>query len=220
MGEILIINPNSSVAMTGSMDGCLDILRTATRHRFASATLPQSPPLIETDSHVAEVVPHLLEAIAERDADAYVIGCFSDPGLAQARGATRRPVVGIAEAAYLTALSLGRRFGVVSLGPSSIARHRRYLEALGFDGRLAGDRSIDANIERLAGPDIVETVVRVGRKLRDQDGADVLILGCAGLGAHREAVQAELGLAVVDPVQAGASMAATLLDLGLSPKAA
>lgn len=220
LGEILIINPNSSVAMTEAMDGCLGIVRSATQHRLACSTLSKSPPLIESDAHVAEVVPHILDEIAARAAAAYVIACFSDPGLAQARAATRKPVVGIAEAAYLTALSLGRRFGIVSLGPSSIARHLRYLEALRFDTRLAGDRSIDAKLDHFVGRDIVDTVVRVGRRLRDEDGADVVILGCAGLGSYREAVEAELGLAVVDPVQAGATLAATMLDLRMTPKAA
>ena len=220
MGEILVINPNSSVAMTTSMDACLGIVRTATQHRITCSTLSRSPPLIQSDAHVAEVIPHILNEIAERRADAYVVACFSDPGLVEARVVTDKPVVGIAEAAYLTALSLGRRFGVVSLGPSSIARHFGYLKTLHFDARLAGDRSIDADLEHLVGQGIVDTVVRVGRKLRDQDGADVIVLGCAGLGLHREAVEAELGLTVVDPVQAGVAMAATMLDLRLKPKAA
>ena len=201
------------------MDACLGIVRDATHHRLVCSTLAKSPPLIETDAHTLEVVPNILEEVATRDADAYVIACFSDPGLAAVRKATRKPVVGIAEAAYLTALGLGHQFGIVSLGPSSIARHLRYLKTLGFDSRLAGDRSIDASIDSLVGQDIVETVVRVGHKLK-QDGADVVILGCAGLGSYREAVEAELGLAVVDPVQVGASMAATMLDLRLTPKAA
>ena len=220
MGDILVINPNSSVAMTAAMDGCLGIVRAATHHRIACSTLSRSPALIHTDAHVAEVIPHILDEIAHRAADAYVVACFSDPGLAEARAATGKPVVGIAEAAYLTALGLGQRFGVVSLGPSSIARHLRYLKMLRFDARLAGDRSIDADPEHLAGQAIVDTVVRVGRRLRDEDGADVIILGCAGLGHHREAVEAELALAVVDPVQAGVAMATTMLDLRLTPKAA
>lgn len=220
MGDILVINPNSSVAMTKSMDACLGIVRDGAHHRITCSTLAKSPALISSDEDVAEVIPHILEEIGSRQADAYVVGCFSDPGLAQARAVGRGPVVGIAEAAYLTALGLGQRFGVVSLGPSSIARHLRYLKALRFDARLAGDRAIGIDVERSSGRDIVDALLRVGRDLRDRDGADVIILGCAGLGSHREAVEAELGLAVVDPVQAGASMAATLLDLRFTPKAA
>ena len=165
------------------------------------------------------VVPLLEEAVAESDADAFVVACFSDPGIDRVRRATVRPVAGIAESAYLAALGLGRRFGIVSLGPSSIGRHLRYLKALRLDGRLAGDRSIDMTIPELMANDVVDTVARTGRLLRDEDGADVVILGCAGLGAYRQAMEAELGLPIVDPVQAGVALACTNLGLAYRTRA-
>src|SRR5690606_15426016 len=138
----------------------------------------KSPPGIETDAHVAQVIPNILEAVSASDADAIVLACFSDPGIAQVRARLDRPVVGIAEAAYLTALGLGTRFGIVSLGQSSIDRHLRYLKTLQFNGRLAGDRSIDMTVVQLMATDVVETVSRTARLLRDADGADAVILGC------------------------------------------
>ena len=195
------------------MEACLDLVEQSTRHHLHCIELAKSPPGIETDDHVAEVIPIILEAVASSDAAAFVLGCFSDPGIEVVRQSTGKPVVGIAESAYLAAMSLGQRFGVVSLGPSSIARHLRYLKRLGIDGRLAGDRSIDMTVVEMMAGDVVETVVRVGRELRDTDGADVVILGCAGLGSYRAAMEAELGLPIVDPVQAGAALACTRLDL-------
>lgn len=219
MASILVINPNSSPSVTRSMQDCLSIVTDTSRHDITLTELAKSPPGIETDAHVEMVVPNIIERIGAHDADAYVLACFSDPGIDRVRATTARPVIGIAEAAYLTALGLGRRFGVVSLGPSSIGRHLRYLEALKIDGRLAGDRSIDMTIPQLMATDVVETVVRTGRKLRDEDGADVVILGCAGLGSYRAALQRALGLPVVDPVQAGVALAVTTLDLQYRMKA-
>lgn len=213
MSQILVINPNSSVSVTRSMETCLQPVIAATRHEIFCTELKKSPPGIETDEHVAEVIPHVLDAVRTSDADAFVLACFSDPGIAEVRAATRRPVAGIAESAYLAALGLGRRFGIISLGPSSIARHLRYLKALDLDHRLAGDRSIDMTVVQLMTTDVVETVARTGRLLRDEDKADVVILGCAGLGSYRAALQEALGLPVVDPVQAGVALAATHLDL-------
>jgi allantoin racemase len=213
MTSILVINPNSSPSVTRSMQGCLDIVTARTAHEVTCIELPKSPPGIETDDHVAMVIPNIIEKITEVNADAYVLSCFSDPGIDVVRGVTAKPIIGIAEAAYLAALGLGKRFGIVSLGPSSIGRHLRYLKTLKLDGRLAGDRSIDMTIPQLMATDVVETVVRTGRKLRDEDGADVVILGCAGLGSYRAAMEAALGLPVVDPVQAGVSLACTTLDL-------
>jgi Asp/Glu/hydantoin racemase len=60
---------------------------------------------------------------------------------------------------------------------------------------------------------VVDIVSKTGRLLRDEDGADVLILGCAGLGGYRDALQQSLGIPVVDPVQAGAMLACNSLDL-------
>lgn len=219
MASILVINPNSSPSVTRSMEGCLGIVTSRTDHDVRCIELPKSPPGIETDDHVAMVVPNILEKIAETDADAYVLSCFSDPGIATVRAATSKPVIGIAESAYLAALGLGKRFGIVSLGPSSIGRHKRYLDALELTPRMAGDRSIDMTIPQLMANDVVDVVVRTGVKLRDEDGADVVILGCAGLGNYRAALEDALGLPIVDPVQAGVALAVTTLDLKYRTKA-
>lgn len=212
MGNILVINPNSSKAVTQSMEACLEPLFDR-RHAIRCIELAKSPPGIETDEHVDDVIPYLVEAARDARADAIVVSCFSDPGIDAVRAAANVPVTGIAEAAYLAALGLGARFGIVSLGPSSIARHRRYLEKLNLQARLAGDRSIDMTIVQLVATDVVDRVCAIATQLRDKDGADVIILGCAGLGSYREAIQGRLRLPVVDPVQAGVALACTHADL-------
>ncbi|MBF9035292.1 hydantoin racemase [Rhodobacterales bacterium HKCCE2091] len=212
--RIIALNPNSSTEVTALMDACLAPLRAVTRHEIVCTELPDAPIGIETDDHVRDVAPMVQGFIADTDADAVVVACFSDPGVALARAEAAIPVVGIAEAAYYAALQLGRRFGVVSLGASSIARHARHIEALGLTGRLAGDRSIGMTVaEGHSHPGADAAIRRVSDDLTGTDGADCLILGCAGLGARRPALQALLGLPVIDPVQAGVAAAITLLDL-------
>lgn len=213
MANILVINPNSSETVTRSMDACLDSVRRGVAQSIQCVTLETAPPGIETDAHIAEVTPKVRARIADTPADAYVVACFSDPGVGQARQDTPRPVIGIGEAGYLAAIGLGGRFGVVSIVEASIGRHRRHLESLGLSARLAGDRPIGFGVAELGGPAVIEALVRVGHELRDRDGADTLVLGCAGMGGFRAAVEAELGLPVVDPVQAGALLAANALTL-------
>lgn len=219
MARILVINPNSSVSVTRSMEACLAPVIEATHHAIECTELSRSPPGIETDDHVAEVVPYLIDRVSEDDADSIVLACFSDPGIRTVRAAAQVPVVGIAEAAYLAALGLGEKFGIVSMGPSSIVRHLRYLKDLKIDGRLAGDRSIDMTVVELMAGNVVDTIVKTGKLLRDEDGADVIILGCAGLGGYRAALEAELGVPVVDPVQAGVALACANVDLRYRKKA-
>ncbi len=212
--KIIVLNPNSSRAVTASMAACLSDMAGLSRHRIVCTELADAPEGIETDGHVAEVAPMVARFAEICEADALVVACFSDPGVALARQAAAMPVIGIAEAAYCTALQLCDRFGVVSLGPSSIARHAAQIGRLGLSARLAGDRSANLTVaEGHSAADAFDKVARVARELVDEDGAGAVILGCAGLGEKRMALQDALGLPVIDPVQAGVATAITHLDM-------
>ena len=205
-GPIVVINPNSTQAVTEGIAAALDGLNEAV---IECVTLTEGPPGIESDEHVVTVVAPLCDLVrARRDAGAFVNACFSDPGLAELRRVAHCPVFGIGESAYRTALDLGARFGVLSILEASVARHCRYIAELGLAERCAGDRALGLGIRELA--DEARTRARllaVGRALRDDDGADVLILGCAGMAGHRRALEDALGLPVVEPCQAAVARA-------------
>jgi Asp/Glu/hydantoin racemase len=215
--RILVINPNSTTAVTRGIDDALQPLRMAGGPEIEAATLAEGPPGIETQAHVESVVQPLCRMIAARDNDAaaFVIACYSDPGLYMAREITRKPVLGIAECGILTALTLGLRFGVISILKKSIPRHIRYVAQMGLTGRMAGDRAIDLGVVELS--DESRTLGRMvdsGKALRDTDGADVLIMGCAGMARYRERLQKEIGIPVVEPTQAAVGMAISRVRLG------
>lgn len=214
MARILVINPNSSANVTASMDRGLDPVREVASMAIESVTLAEGPPGIETQEHIESVVLPLAALIRREVADAYVIACFSDPGIALAREISRRPVLGIAESSFQMALGLGYRFGIIAIRGMSIPRHKRYVRQLGLESRLAGDRAIDVGVTELEGAAVIDRVVEVGRQLRDEDGADVLILGCAGMGHWRAAAEDALGMPVVDPTQAAVARAVGVLSLG------
>ena len=212
--RIVILNPNSTQAVTDGIDTALEPLRLGGGPEIECATLAEGPPGIETDAHVAEVVAPVARFVASRegDAGAFIIACFSDPGLAEARRATRRPVLGMAACGIFTAIGLGPRFGVISVVDEAIARHLRYYDALGIGSRLAGDRAVGIGVTGLADERrAFERMTATGRALRDRDGADVLVLGCAGMSRYRERLESALGLPVVDPVLAAAGMAISVL---------
>ena len=215
MPRILVLNPNSSATITASIADGLGPLSAVTRHEIVCTELPDAPAGIESDADVAQVTQMVPQAILAAQANAAVIACFSDPGVTQTRAALPdRPVIGIAEAAYYAALSLGDRFGVISLGPASVVRHAAHLARIGLTERLAGDRDIGMSVAEGNRPESFATIQDVALELRDHDGAQVLILGCAGMGLHRAALQDALGLPVIDPVQAAVAAAVTQLDLG------
>lgn len=220
MKRILVLNPNSSPAVTAAMDASLDLLRgRQSGFEIICETLSAGPPGIETQEHVESVVLPIVRHFEARPADAYVIGCFSDPGLALARETLGRPVLGIAESAFHLATGLGHRFGIVAIRKGSIPRHMRAVRSLGFADRLAGDRPLEIGVTQMQGEGVVERIVEVGAELRDRDGADVLILGCASMGTYRGEIERRLGLCVVDPTQAAVMRAMALLSLGYAQAA-
>jgi Asp/Glu/hydantoin racemase len=208
---IIVINPNSSQAVTQGMDLALTDLRRPEDPAIHCVTLAEGPPGIETDAQVREVVAPLLRLVRRMDgeASAFVDACFSDPGLTELRRATDKPVFGIAESAYRCASAEGSRFGVISILEASIPRHRRTIEALGLGPSLAGDRPIGLGVTAL-GDDPEATLARlvqVGEQLRDRDGADVIVLGCTGMTPHRTRLRSVLGVPVIDPVRAAVEAA-------------
>lgn len=206
---LIVLNPNSSERVTEGIDRAIDPLR-AWGTPIRCVTLPEGPPGIETEAQAQRAVPPLLDLARRLEPEAlgFVIACFGDPGLHALRDETALPVAGIQEAAVTTALRLGHRFGVISILPASVPRHLRTFGAMGVIDRLAGDRAIGLGVADLAQPGrTLAAIVATGRRLRDEDGADVLIMGCAGMADHRAALEAETGLPVVEPCQAGAAAA-------------
>jgi allantoin racemase len=217
MGErLLVINPNSSVTVTKGIERAMTPLRTLAGPAIDVVRLEDGPPGIETQQHVESVVPLIVRRIREtNDAAAYVIACFSDPGIHAAREVTQRPVLGIAECGILTSLTLGARFGLISILRKVIPRHMRFLGAMGVMDRFAGDRAVDLGIAGLADEEATfARMAEVGAELRDQDGADVLVMACAGMADHRARLADKLGIPVVEPTQAAASMALGRIGLG------
>jgi allantoin racemase len=151
---------------------------------------------------------------ADNSSDAFVIACYSDPGLDVCREAATRPVFGIAECGVLTALARAGRFGVIATSRLSIARHTRYLRQMGLVNRFAGERSLEMSVAETAiGERTLDRMVEVGRQLQEQDGAEAVVMGCAGMARHRRPLEEALGIPVIDPTQAAVTMAIGVVQL-------
>ena len=207
--RIRVVNPNSNEAVTRGLDAALDPLRFANGPEIVCSTLAEGPFGIETQADVESVVMPLRRMVeADNSSDAFVIACYSDPGLHVCREGTTRPVFGIAECGVLTALAHAGRFGVIAISQRSIARHRRYLLQMGLTDRLAGERPLEMSVaETASGGQTLCRMVDVGRQLRDEDGAEAVIMGCAGMARHRRPLEDALGIPVIDPTQAAVTMA-------------
>ena len=210
MDRILVINPNSTEAVTRGIDEAVEPLRIPGGPAIDCVSLKEGPPGIETQQHVDGVVGPLLRLVRENDArySAFVIACYSDPGLFSVREATAKPVLGISECGILTALTLGHRFGVIAILERSIPRHLRYVGAMGVADRLAGELPIGLSVPELSDKEkTFGRMVDTGRALRERHGANVIVMGCAGMARYRKPLQDEVGVPVVEPTQAAVTMA-------------
>lgn len=216
-GTIYVINPNSTERVTRGIDDAIAPLRMAGGPPIECLTLAEGPPGIQSQRDVDGLVSALLNRAAglESDAAAYVIACFSDPGMYALREQSEKPVLGIAECGILTALTLGQRFGIVAMLDNSVPRHLRYLGAMGVTSRFAGDLPVNLTIAEMADDErTLSRMIDVGRTLRDTHHADVLVMGCAGMARFRAALETELGVPVVEPTQAAVAMAIGRVQLG------
>ena len=207
MRRILVINPNSNESVTGGLRQSLACL--ANDIKIECCTLADGPFGIESEADIEAVKPLVAARIAASpDYDAYVIACYSDPGLEECRSRFGDSVFGMQQSAIETALALGGKFGVIALSDSSIARHIAYIQQLGCRDRLAGELPLNITVDESANdPRTASKVIACGRKLIDQFGASSLILGCAGMAHLKREVEEQLPVPVIEPAQAALELA-------------
>ena len=207
--RILVINPNSNEVVTEGLRQAVAPLTFTEGPEIVCETLTEGPYGIETQEHADSVtIPLRRKVEAANDVDAFVIACYSDPGLHVAREGTASPVFGIAECGVLTALTRADRFGVIAIKSRSIPRHIRYLRQMGLMDRLAGERPLEMSVaESASGEGTLARMIAIGRELRDEDGAGAIVMGCAGMARHRRPLEDALGIPVIDPTQAAVAMA-------------
>ncbi len=213
--RILVVNPNSNEAVTQGLRDALAGFANPAGPEIVCATLAEGPFGVESQEHVEQVALPLRRLVeADTASAAFVIACYSDPGLHVCREATRRPVLGIAECGILTALSRADSFGVIAIRTRSIPRHIRYMRQMGLTDRLVGERALEMSVaETASGEGTLARMIEIGGLLKE-DGAGAIVMGCAGMARHRRPLEDALGLPVIDPTQAAVAMAIGAVAVG------
>ena len=216
-GRVVVINPNSTKAVTKSIDAALEPLRFSDGPKLDCITIEEGPQGIATQRQVDDAAATVCEAIIRESnlADAFVIACFSDPGLYSAQEISNKPVFGIGTSSFAQATLMGERFGIIAILEQSTVRHRRAVRLNGFENRFAGSLPIGVGAEELNGDKIRDRMIEGGKSLIGKYGADVLIMGCAGMACYRADIEATLGVPVIDPSQAAAIQAMGAVRLAL-----
>jgi allantoin racemase len=217
MTTITVINPNTSDALTRTI---VTAARAAAPVGVEVRGVHPSRGVPSVESHAEEAWAALgvVEQVQAHDAtsDAFVVACFGDTGVPAAREVASGPVVGMTEAALVTAALLGHHIAVVTLPPRTVVHSERVIRDLGLGHRcrvLAVEAAVGDLEEGAAG--VLDAFAEQGRRAV-QAGAEVLVLGCAGLAELVGPLRAALGVPVVEGVAAAVVLAAGLVTQGLS----
>lgn len=216
--RILIINPNTTAAMTQKVDAAARQVAAAGTE-IISTNPDFGPASIEGYYDEAFSVPGLLAEISKAPGmDAYIVACFDDTGLDAARCLARGPVVGIGEAAFHMASLIAGKFSVVTTLSRSIPAIEHNLVKYGLASRCARVRASEVAVLNLEvpGSDARQRISAEIGRAKSEDRAEAIVLGCAGMADLAKALSREHGLPVVDGAAAAVKLCEGLVGLGLS----
>lgn len=218
--KILVINPNTSVPMTDQIRAALDTIKRPDTD--LTVTCPdRGPETIESAYDEAYAIPPTLELVKKANQDGYdavILACFSDPGLDAAKEVSDIPVIGIEEATLHMAAMLGARFSIMTPRKQRIPSKVEHVHLRGLSHSLASVRSLDLTVaETEADPDKTKKrLIEVARSAVQEDGAEVIVMGCAGMAGYAPEIEQILNIKVLDPSAVALKTAEAMVDLGIS----
>jgi len=212
--RILIINPNSDPGMTAAIQRSADNFVNGEFDVVCKLT-PGAPEFIETYEDQIKAAPGMAQLIRENEErfDAFVVACHCDPNLDAMKEITRKPVVGIGEASMKIASMLGHRFSVVSTAKHSIPNKEALIRKYHLEGLLA---SVRAPRDEMATASDEEKYLQAAQSALEEDMAEVIVLGCAGMAGLDKRLEKELGAPVLDGVVCALIIAAGLIKYRVS----
>ena len=210
MTEILLINPNTTASITDL------VLKTAKRFAASGTTLRAVTGAFGP-RYIASRVGYAVAGHAAVDAfandrgrkDAVVLACFGDPGLAALKEISRVPVIGMADASILQACAMGNRFSIVTGGERWKSMLEEFVASHGLSSRLASIRTVAATGADIArNPKAAMALLAKGcMACVREDGADVVILGGAGLAGLAAKLKSSVEVPLLDGLACAISMA-------------
>jgi allantoin racemase len=218
--KIMVINPNTSQSMTDHLRVELERIKRPDT-QLTVVCLANGPETIESFYEEAHAIPPTLELVKKANQEGYdavILACFLDPGLEPAKEISHIPVVGIEESTLHMAAMLGAKFCILTPIKNRIASKKAQVHKYGLDYFLASVRSLDLSVaETDEQPEKTKRrVLEVAQKAVEEDGAEVIILGCAGMAGYAEEIEKKLRAKVLDPSAVALKVAEAMADLGLT----
>ena len=215
--KLLVVNPNTTASMTAKIaEAARAVARPDTR--IVATNPPDGPTSIQGYLDVARCVPGLLaEVIKHPDTDAVLVACFDDTGVDAVRCIVDAPVIGIGEAAYHAASMIAPKFSVVTTLSRSVPGLEANLARYGLIKNCVRVRATGVPVLELenGNPETIETIRAEISSAINEDRAEAIVLGCAGMADLMAQLTDEFGLPVIDGVACGVALAEALVNAGL-----
>jgi allantoin racemase len=220
MPRLLLLNPNSTAAMTRGI-AVAARAAAAAGTRIVARNPAQGPAAIEGPYDQAMCLQPLLAEVARGERDgcvATVIACFDDPGVAAARCLVRGPVLGIAQAAMASASLVAARFGIVTTVQPAVDGIEEMVQRYGAARACAGVLAAGVRVQALhrASAANYQRILNAALELLRSRRAEAIVLGCAGMSALGPRLARDLGVPVIDGVAAAVKLVEGLLAMQLS----
>ena len=212
--KILIINPNSDLEMTKAIQKTADNFANG-EYEVICYSNPDAPRFIETYEDEVKTAPGMIRIVRENEEkfDAFINACHCDPNLDAMKEITKKPVVGIGEASMKMASMLGHKFSVVSGAKHSIPNKEAVIRKYHLQDVMASVRAPEGDVSNLSGE---EKHMLAAKLAIEEDNAEVIVLGCAGMTGLDKKMQKKLGVPVLDGVVCALIIASGLVKYGVS----
>ncbi len=213
--KILLANANTTEAITAA---CVAAGRAAASPgtEILGATPAFGPRVISTRVENAIAAHALLDTLAGHagQVDAVVLAVSHDTALEAARQLMPCPVVGMTEAACLTACTLGGRFAVLTLG-TAVAPYEELVARHGLAARCAAVQGVPATPQdALRDPEAVQAQLLEAIEALSAR-ADAVVLAGAALAGMDRLLQPRAALPLLDGIACAVRMAEMLIALRL-----
>ncbi|UCF95963.1 MAG: aspartate/glutamate racemase family protein [Spirochaetaceae bacterium] len=215
--KILVLNPNTSKLVTKKI---ADAVNKVARKdvELVVEQIEHGPEALESYHDETLAYPYILEKVEKANAEGFnaiVLAAFCDPGIEALRERSAIPIYGAEETTLSIALLLGNKFSILTEKKHKESVKRQHVRKLGLEQRFAGVRALNMGVVEIAekGEQVLERGIELGKKMIIEDGAEVIVMGCASMAGYQDELAEKLGVPILDPVTITYKVAEGLADI-------
>lgn len=217
--KIMVINPNTSESMTGHIRTAMNKIKRSDTE-LTVVGLEKGPLTIESSYDRSIAIPEVLRLVKkanEEGIDGVIINGFGDPGLESAREISNILVNGIEETVLHIAAMLGASFTILTPVKNLIPNKHQEVRHYKLEQWLSSVRTTAMKVTEVdADPNHAKKrILEVAKQAVEEDGAEVIIMGCAAMLGYADEISRTLGVTVLDPSSTTLKITEGMIEAGI-----